>query len=61
MLTKDEHIKIHKTLHNSLDQLVADFISHTGKSLEETSIMELIKWSHQQTIEPVSKEGHYEV
>lgn len=42
----------HKELHNSLDQLVACFIEQTEKSLSETTVMELIQWSYQQTIDP---------
>ena len=51
-MTKEEHIKIHKELHTNLDKLTADYIASTGKGLEETSVMELIKWSYQQTINP---------
>ena len=47
-----EHIKRHKELHKNLDELVADFISHTEKLLSKTTIMELMEWSYKQTIEP---------
>lgn len=52
MIDKDSHIAIHKHLHNCLDQLVADFISHTGRLPSETTVMEFMTWSHQQTINP---------
>jgi len=42
----------HEELHKSLDQLVACFIEQTEKSLSETTVMELIQWSYQQTIDP---------
>lgn len=29
-MTKEEHIECHKKLHKSLDELLADFILHTG-------------------------------
>jgi len=50
--TREELIQIHKDLHNSLDILIADFISQTRNTLTDTSLMELIEWSHQQTINP---------
>ncbi len=52
-MTQEEHKEVHETLHSSLDQLVADFILHNPKErLQSTTIMELIRWSHRQTIEP---------
>mgnify|MGYP007044042991 CR=1 FL=1 len=51
-LTKQEHITRHKELHGFLDELIADFITHTKKHLAETTLMDLMKWSHQQTINP---------
>ena len=51
-MTKEELIKIHRELHVSLDKLVACYITGTEKGLVETSVMELIKWSHKQTQNP---------
>ena len=51
-MTKEEHIKIHKELHESLDKLLADFITCTSNHLSSASIMELVEWSHKQTIDP---------
>jgi len=53
----EKHIKRHKKLHKMLDELVADFLYHNidmkkPKILKETSIMNLIKWSYQQTKNP---------
>lgn len=44
-------IERHRELHHSLDELVACFIASTGRSLRETSIMQLMEWSHRATIE----------
>lgn len=55
---KEEHISRHKELHKYLDELVADYIMCTEKTLGESAIFDLIKWSHQQTLDPViPKEG----
>jgi len=51
-LNEKEHIKRHKELHQGLDEIVADFITHTDHDLFNTPVMELIKWSHQQTTNP---------
>jgi len=51
-MTKEEHIERHKLLHQCLDELVADFITHTGVLPSKTSVMELMTWSHEQTINP---------
>lgn len=51
-MKKKEHIKIHKELHKKLDELVANFISHTSALPSKTTIMELIHWSYKQTLNP---------
>ena len=51
-MTKEEHIEAHKGLHRNFDSLIADFIHHTGKLPSKTTLMELMEWSHQQTIDP---------
>jgi len=56
-MTKEEHIKRHAELHGCLDELVADFIAYRGKGLSESSIIDLIQWSFQQTINP-SEDAH---
>lgn len=55
-LTEGEHRLRHKQLHKSLDELSADFINHTGKLLSETTIMELMIWSFEQTKNPSVKD-----
>ena len=53
-----EHIKCHEELHKKLDSLIADFMIHTGKLLlSKVTVMELMKWSYQQTINPTEPKG----
>lgn len=54
--TKEEHKIRHQELHKSYDELMADFMRHTTKLPSNTTMMELIKWSHQQTLEPTEEE-----
>ncbi len=56
-MTKEEHRLIHVELHQSLDLLLADFLDHTGCLLTKTSVMDLMKWSHEQTKNPIIKDG----
>ena len=51
-LTHEEAIEQHKGLHKSLDQLTACYLYTTQKSLDSTSVMDLMEWSYQQTINP---------
>ena len=58
MLTKAEHIEIHKELHKSLDLLIADFISCTeagasGQGYTGQPIKVLLDWAYRQTLDPV--------
>ena len=52
-MTDGEHKVRHLALHKSLDELVANFIFHTKGLPSKTTILELITWSHQQTLNPV--------
>lgn len=53
-MTKEEHKEEHKRLHRCLDSLIADFIlHHKDKRPSNTTVMELMGWSHQQTIDPI--------
>ncbi len=54
-MNKKEHKKRHKELHRNLDELLADFIEHTKELPSRTTLMEFLKWSHQQTINPSEK------
>lgn len=48
-LNKEEHRGRHIILHKMLDELLADYIKETKKTLSETSIFQLMKWSYEQT------------
>ena len=52
-----DHREKHKLLHSHLDELLADFITQTGKLPSKTNIIELLTWSHEQTINPTTKEA----
>ncbi|MFA5186907.1 MAG: hypothetical protein WC551_10545 [Patescibacteria group bacterium] len=54
-MTLSEHQAIHKKLHESLDELLADFITHTQALPSKTTILELIQWSHKETTNPTEK------
>jgi len=49
------HKEMHEELHNYFDMLVADFITHTGKFPSATTILELMSWSHEQTLNPTEE------
>ena len=56
---RETHIKRHQFLHAAFDELLADYITHTGETISGTTIFELMQWSHSQTIEPAVAEGEY--
>lgn len=47
---EDQHRLRHVFLHEVLDELIADYISHTGRLPFETSLRDLMIWTHEQTI-----------
>lgn len=51
-MTNKEHQEIHKDLHDKVDTLLADFIIHANKLPSKTTILEFIKWSYKQTVQP---------
>ena len=51
-----EHKERHILLHKHFDELLADFIDHTGNLLSKTTLMELMEWSYRQTQMPDEKE-----
>lgn len=51
-LPKEEHRRRHVELHKAFDELVADWIAHTGKLPSKSSVLELMDWSAQQTKDP---------
>jgi hypothetical protein len=38
-----------------LDELVADFLRHTNALPSRSSVLDLMTWSHQQTISPAER------
>lgn len=57
-LTKEEHRARHIFLHQALDELVADYINHHKYSLlTKTTMIDFMKWSGEQTREPVEFKG----
>jgi hypothetical protein len=51
-----DHKQRHIDLHRSLDELIADFITHTGLLPSKTLLIDLMSWSKFQTVEPTEKE-----
>ena len=56
-MNAEDHRRRHLELHHALDELLADWIGHnvhadSDKTLSNTSILELMAWSHRQTIQP---------
>ncbi len=54
-MTMAEHKARHIELHKNLDELMADWINHTGVFHLGIPIMELMAWSYKQTIKPDEK------
>lgn len=55
-MTLQEHKERHVELHKKFDELLADFIGSTTKTPTGTTVMEFVKWSYKQTIEPDHEE-----
>lgn len=51
-MTPEEHRERHRFLHRCLDELLADFIRHTGSLPSETTLMQFLTWSSHQTTDP---------
>ena len=57
-MTKEEHKQRHIELHKYLDELVADWITHTRNTLpSKATVLELLDWSHTQATESTHEEG----
>lgn len=55
-VTLEEHRLRHVELHSAVDELIADFLTHNnGSLLSNTTLLDLIRWSHAQTLEPTEK------
>lgn len=55
-MTKEGHKQRHVELHQSLDELLADFIGHTGRLPSETPLSDFVLWSYEQTVSPTEQE-----
>lgn len=53
----EEHRTRHKFLHKCFDELLADWIRHTGNLPSQHSVMEFMTWSYSQTKEPTEIEN----
>lgn len=51
-LEHKRHLNRHKKLHKNLDELVADWISITGRLPSKATVMEFLEWSATQTKNP---------
>lgn len=54
-MTKEEHRERHRQLHKALDELVADWIACTKNYPSQSTILSLMEWSYQQTVNPVAQ------
>ena len=56
-LTVEEYRLRHVALHKAFDELLADWIAHLplGAGVLDRSILELVTWSHEQTIAPTDR------
>lgn len=59
-LTRDEIIERHKKLHQSFDELIACFLTETGKLPSKTGLMEFMEWSHKMITNPTCVDKHNE-
>lgn len=51
-MTRAEHIARHRELHKTLDELVADFITHTEHRPSQVTLLEFMQWSYEQCTNP---------
>jgi len=58
-MTDEEHRERHIALHRALDELAADWMAQQplGRLFSNTTIMELMQWSFQQTLQPTQPTG----
>ncbi len=56
----ESHKQRHEQLHRMLDELVADWITHTNGRPSGSTVMDLIEWSHIQTKLPDGPHGEEE-
>jgi len=49
---KDEHVERHAFLHKAIDELVANYMLCTGRRMGNSTVEDLVTWSHKQTLNP---------
>jgi len=52
LMTSDEHKARHLMLHRNLDELLADWLTHEPTASIDRPLIDLMKWSCEQTKEP---------
>jgi hypothetical protein len=58
--TRLAHIQRHRELHSALDELLADWAIETEVSgITNRTVLELMKWSHSQTVDPSDRNMVY--
>ena len=57
-MSKLEHKKRHKFLHENLDELIADYIAVTKRKPSETNLLDFLLWSAEQTKYPTEGIKH---
>ncbi len=45
---EEEHAERHKILHKRLDELIADWVHHTGQFISTNTVYDLMQWSGKQ-------------
>ena len=55
-MTHEQHRARHVELHKMVDELVADWISHTRGRPSQSTVLELLEWSAAQAVEPTERE-----
>ena len=56
-MTIMHHRNRHILLHRHLDEVLADFMNTTHKLPSDTTVTELVEWSHKETINPTPPHG----
>lgn len=54
-MSPEEHKERHEELHRALDELVADWINHTNRIPSKATVLELMKWAYEQTLNPTEE------
>lgn len=54
-MDREEHKAKHQELHKALDELMADWITHTNNMPSTAKLWGLVVWSHQQCDNPTEE------